>query len=211
MEPHLAEDEELQKLKEWWRKNGSSITVGIVLGIVAIVGYNGWNIYTDSRAETASLIFSQLRENAAQQNVAAVGQLANELRSEFDSTPYAASGSLIAAGVYHAQGDLDSARDMLRWVMENGDDANKVHLARLRLAYLEVGEGNSEQALELLRAEDEDGYTSHYAEIRGDALDMAGDATGALQAYEQALASLPPNSGYESVLRAKRNSLAQSN
>ena len=42
MEPHLAEDEELQKLKTWWKSNGTSIIVGIALGIGAIAGVNGW-------------------------------------------------------------------------------------------------------------------------------------------------------------------------
>ena len=31
MEPHVAEDEDLEKLKSWWKTNGTSILVGIAL------------------------------------------------------------------------------------------------------------------------------------------------------------------------------------
>ena len=118
---------------------------------------------------------------------------------------------MIAARVFYDAGNSEAAREMLGWVIDNAGDPSNLHLARVRLAYLEVGEGNPERALELLQVDDENGFTSHYAEIRGDAQVSLGDPAAARQSYEQALAALPATSTYESVLRAKRNSVAGAN
>ncbi len=212
MDPHLAEDEELAKLKAWWKKNGSSIIVGIVVGLGAIVGVNGWNMYTTNRAETASALYFQLRQHANTPDAGAAASLARELRADFSATPYAASGALIAAGTMYDSGDVDGAREMLDWALQNAADANLQHVARLRLAYLELGEGNAARAVELASVDDPGSYTSHYAEIRADAHRLAGDEDKAREAYDEAIAALGPSvSQYAEVLKAKRNSASRTN
>jgi predicted negative regulator of RcsB-dependent stress response len=208
MDPHMAEDEELQKLKDWWKKNGSSIIVGVSIGLAAILGVNGWNIYTANRDETASTLYMQLLERSSAKDAAATDELAKELQNKFDATPYAANGALLAAAVKYEAGDRDGVREMLSWAMEHAPDANLGHAARVRLAYLELGEGNNERALELATVDDPGTFASQYAELRADALAATGAGDRALALYEEAISSLPPGSRYAEVLRAKRNSVA---
>lgn len=211
MDPHLAEDEDLQKIKEWWKNNGSSIVIGVVVGLGAIVGINGWSMYSDHRAETASALYFELREQFQAGDVEAAGELARELREDFSGTPYAVNGALLAARLLAENDNADGAADMLAWAMENSEDANLAHAARLRLAYIVLEQGDTARAVELASVTDAGSYASHFAELRADALRQAGDAAGAREAYDEAIAALTPGSGYEGVLRAKRNSVAQPN
>jgi predicted negative regulator of RcsB-dependent stress response len=208
VDPHIAEDEELHKLKEWWKRNGTSIIVGIVVGLSAIVGVNGWDWYSTRRAETASALYFQLRNSIAQGNLPTSLELARELRDDFKATPYAANGALMTAAVTFAQGDTETARELLEWVLANPGDDNIAHTARLRLAYLELSTGNHARALELASVPDVGTYGSHYAELRADAHVLAGDSGKALSAYDEAIAGLSPLSDHVAILTAKRNSVA---
>jgi len=211
MDPHMAEDEELQKLKEWWKKNGTSIIVGVVVGLVAILGFNGWNMYTANRGESASMLFTQLREAAQSGDAEQASQLAQELKEDFASTPYASGGVLVTAAALYSAGEIERARDLLQWALDNAPEPNLEHTARLRLAYLELGEGNHQKALDLATVADAGTYASQYAEIRADAHAAAGAAAEARTAYEEAIAAAGPGSGYVELLRAKLNDVAAAN
>ena len=207
MEPHLAEDEELQKLKQWWKKNGSSIIVGVVLGISAIAGINGWRMYEQNQAETASALFGQLREAISGNSASKASSLATELRDDFSSTPYAPSGALIYAAHVYASGDEAAAREQLEWVIDSGASESLKHTARVRLAWLELAAGNHQRVLQITAVEDVSGFESYYAELKAEAHAMAGDRDKARSAYATALAELPENSDYAEILKAKQNAL----
>ncbi|GJL80591.1 MAG: hypothetical protein DHS20C01_02250 [marine bacterium B5-7] len=207
MDPHIAEDEDLQRLKDWWKKNGSSIIVGVVVGIGAIIGINGWNYYTDNRDKTASTLFSELQQHETEGSLEAVEQIARELRDDFSATPYAANGALIVAARLYENGDVDSAREMLNWTLTNTDDENIEQVARLRLAYLELGAGNAETALEIANVNNPGSYASHYAELRAAAYSHAGNYDAAIKAYDEAIAALVPGSTYVDILDARKNRL----
>ena len=51
---HFAEDEQTEKIRHWWKKNGTAIIVGLVLGIGSVAGYQGWGVYQTRQAEAAS-------------------------------------------------------------------------------------------------------------------------------------------------------------
>ena len=50
IDPRYSEDEQAERLKEWWKKNGTSVIVGVVIGVSAIVGVNLWRNYTQTQA-----------------------------------------------------------------------------------------------------------------------------------------------------------------
>ncbi len=209
MEPHLAEDEELQKIKEWWKNNGSSILIGIGVGIAAIVGINGWKSYTEGRSESASLIYSQLQTAVSLEQKDQAVLFASELRNDFSASAYAFGGALLAAGVAYRGNDVETAREMLQWVLDSETESSLQHTARLRLAYIEIGTGNYNRALELLETDNTSGFESSYAELKADAQLASGNGELAHDLYGEAIASLPGNSGYGHILRAKKNNLAR--
>ena len=60
MAEHLTEEEQLEALKRWWKENGQSTIIGVLL---AVSGYLGWTFWQDSQrssAEAASAIYQDL-------------------------------------------------------------------------------------------------------------------------------------------------------
>ena len=51
IDPRYSEDEHAERLKEWWKKNGTSIIFGVVIGVGAIAGVNYWRDYTQTQSE----------------------------------------------------------------------------------------------------------------------------------------------------------------
>ena len=211
MEPHLAEDEELQKLKQWWKKNGNSILAGIGLGLAGIVGFNGWNSYEQSRNESASGIYAQLRQAIQSNSNDAVSQLSSELSEDFSSTPYSAGGALIAAAHLFSSGEVDASRKLLNEVISSKATETLVQTARLRLGWLELSEGNSDKVLQLVSAAGENQFVSFFAELSAEANLQKGSLQKAQDDYDRAIAALDENSDYAIILQAKRNSIVGAN
>ena len=59
--PLISRDPELEKAKAWWQAHGWPIVAGIAIGLTAVVGFNYWQSYEQTRAENASILFERLR------------------------------------------------------------------------------------------------------------------------------------------------------
>ena len=43
---HFAEDDDTQRIRAWWKKNGMGIVAGVAIGLVGVGGFKGWQAYT---------------------------------------------------------------------------------------------------------------------------------------------------------------------
>lgn len=186
------EDEDVQRIKNWWRANGASLVIGVVVGLAVIVGWQGWQAYVENQALAAADLYQQFA--ALQQSGAddqALVDLADELQSDYGSSPYAAKAGL-ALGRHFAQaGDNERARQALQWVIDYADQTALRHLARVRQARLIWGDGDAEAALAQLDTDHPDLFAPLYAELAGDIHAAGGDRAAARQAYQRALDNLP--------------------
>lgn len=196
----LSEDEQSERLKEWWKENGSSVIAGAVLGIVVIGGVNYWRSYKAHHAEAASALYAQLAGEAAESNAADVGQ---QLMDDYGGTPYAGKAALILAKTAFDKGDLEGAKRHLEWAADNASDQEDRKLATLRLARVELDMKDPGKAESLLSGMQAGGYESQYRELLGD-LAMARDDPGtARKEYQAALDALPDRSGFADMLNLK--------
>ena len=206
---HFSEDEDLEKAKEWWKKNGSSIIWGIAIGLTAVIGFNFWQQYTTGKADAASTLFNQILQQDASGHLETLPQLARELREDYGSTAYAPQAALLLAKVKLETGDRAGAVEALDWVLKNANDEATRHAARLRLAALQIYGGQADDALQLLaQARERSGFASRYAELEGDAWMAKGEREKAREAYGRALGSLPQGSPYAVILQHKLDSTA---
>jgi predicted negative regulator of RcsB-dependent stress response len=204
----LEHEEQLERAREWWQKNGKSVIVGVVVAIVGAVGMQSWMTNQKQTMENASSQYSQLLEYMQSNKEKAAAQ-ATTIIEEHGDTIYASQAALLKARLAVEKGDWDDAAAQLKWVTDNSDDEGFQHVARLRFARVLLQQNKTSEALELLIAVEHSTFVAEYQEIMGDAYLQNGDKDKARDAYEQAMAA-SAGKGNTRVLQMKLDDLAVS-
>lgn len=195
----LSEDEQSERLKAWWKENGTSVIAGTVLGIAVIGGVNYWRVYKADQAEAAALHYDRL---LAQQGDPAA-DAGRTLIDEYPGTPYAGKAALFLAKMAFDEGDAAQAAAHLEWAIAEAADPADRRVARLRLARVQLSRGEPDLAESTLSGMEPGGYESEYRELRGDIAMARNDPDTARSEYEAALAALPAQSGFADMLNRK--------
>ncbi len=201
------EQEDLDKLKAWWKNYGSSMIFGILLGVGILVGFRYWTQYKEQRLHTAADLYERMFQGVYTKKFDDARKLGESLIKEYSPTPYAGIAGLVLARLDFETGDAVKAREHLQWVLQHADDAAIKHVARLRLARLYLGSGDKEAALALLDVKDRAGFETEYEELKGDILVAQGQRSAARLAYREALKHLPAGSSYAPMLNMKLDDL----
>jgi predicted negative regulator of RcsB-dependent stress response len=209
VEPQFAEDEDLERAKAFWKENGRSIISGIVLGVLAIGGYNGWQYWQKTQGENASTLYENMQDASITYEAAAA--IAKDLKDDYGATPYATGGALLMAKRNVENGALSEAGSQLEWVLSNSKDIGLQHVARIRLAMIRLAESDADGVLVLVDeyagAGSETEFVSRYLELKGDAHAAKGEIDAARAAYSQAHESLPASALNETLLKLKLDNL----
>lgn len=188
MDIYQSEDEQVEALKKWWKENGTSVIVGLIVGVGAVLGWRGWVGYTESQGQRASMAYEEMLgavENGEHDSAVKAGE---RIQKEYASTPYADLAGLGLAQVYVNANDPASAERQLVWVMENTGSAEMRHIARLRLARVWFAQERVDAALDLIQAEESGSFAAIYEELKGDLHKSKGAVSEARSAYQKALA-----------------------
>jgi len=203
-DPHVHEDEQVERLKEWWKRNGVSVIAGAAIGIGAVVGWNLWTSHKETTAETASGIYEEMMIREGTGNPTAAADFGGQLMDDYPETPYASKAALFLARLSVEGKDFDSAQSQLQWAIDNAKDAATVHTARVRLGSVLIAAGKHADVPGLFSAVTDMGdFESRYKEIEGDSWVAAGDFDKASSVYQESLNVLAPNSGHRNLLQLK--------
>lgn len=206
---HLTEEEQVERIKSWWKQNALSILLGVGGGLGLVFGYQYWNQQKITVAENASAEFQQVVDNASP-NLEELSNISSRFKAEYANTPYAVKVALLSAKHAVENNALDSAATELQWVVGNADDEFTQHLARTRLANILVEQNQLEEAKKIITIADKGSFESSYYEVEGDIERLQKNFNAAKSAYEKALETLG-NDPYAQVLQLrinKMNSLA---
>ena len=186
MADYLTDEEQLDRLKNWWQENGTSLVVAVVL---AVGGVAGWRWY-----DSAQINELQVASEAYESFLAATGdartELAARLDAEFGDTSYAAFTLLHQARDAAESGDLEGAMDMFRQIVDAGVHPLITDIARVRLARLLQQQDDSEAALAVLAEVTSQGFRAQVLELKGDIHVLQGDRALAHEAYAAAAAEI---------------------
>lgn len=207
MDIHRTEEEQVEAIKKWWKENGTSVVVGVALGIAAIFGVRYWFDYQKAQAQQASTLYAAVLENLAGDKQKAEA-LASEMAKSYSATPYAALTALNLAKSKVESKDIAAAQTYLQWVLDNGTEEGFKHVARIRLARLYLDEGKTEKAEALVKGIQSEGFDSEYSELRGDIFSAKGDTAQAAENYRLAIAGAQANSQRNQLLQMKIDDLA---
>ena len=202
---HVAEDDDAQRLRVWWKKNGMGIVAGVAIGILGVGGFKGWQVYTENRALSASDVFQEMLAYDESGAIERASNSAQILIKDYRATPYGDLAYLMIAKLAKQKGDLSNAMEALTNVMTKSKDPSMRQLARLRLSQLNLLDGDLDRAHELATTDDVGGFESEYPEVLGDVLLAQHKYSDAAEAYGRALQALVPASSSRALLTSKRN------
>lgn len=197
MEIYDTEEEQVAALKRWWKENGTSTIIGVVVGIALIGGWNLWKSYNKDKAIQASTMYGELLKSIEKNDFESTKKIADQLDAEFSSTPYASYSALMVAKAMVGKGDFDSAKAVYSKLIQQDNASELTNIARIRLIKLMMVAKEYEQGLQMLAEIDQasmTGFAASYDELKGDlyvALDRLDEARTAYQSALRAGSKSP--------------------
>lgn len=208
MTAHYEEEAQAEQLKSWFSENWPALVAGLVLGLGAIFGWEGWKSYQLQQVAQASQQYEDLKKALMTGRSEDARKIGDALVAEFASTPYAAGASLALAADAVRTSEHDQALSRLQWVRDHAKDEALRQIATVRSARVLWQQDKTDEALKLLDASSAD-VAELAEELRGDIKLAKGDRAGARSAYEKALAAIPAEDvAARSQLQRKLDDLA---
>ena len=196
MDIYASDEEKAEAIKQWWRENGRSVFIGVILGIAGIFGVRYWMNY-----QQAIVSVSNQDSEAAQAST-------EKLMQDNKNSAYAVFAALQMAQKASEAGEYEKAKDYLRWVITNAELSSHQALAKLRLAKVEFDHGQLEQALEQVASNDVEAFDSLFAELEGDIKSAQGETQQAQTAYQNALKGLNSGEPRHTLIEMKLDDVA---
>jgi predicted negative regulator of RcsB-dependent stress response len=200
--------EQGERVQQWLRQNGPSIVIGIVIGLVAIFGWQQWRNHQATREMEAANLYQQLQIALAAGRGSEADQLVDRLEKDYAKSTYAVFAASDRAQRQVEAGQVDKALASLQWARNHVGDNPLKPLIELRVAKVQMAAGKAGDALATLDGVAAKGYEALRQELRGDALVKLGRADDARKAYQAALAAMGEDAPQRAALQLKLDDLA---
>lgn len=201
-----TEQEQIDALKRWWDDNGRSIIIGLVLGVCALLAWNGWQSYMQKRNESASLNYFKIVQAVENNKTEQSQNLVDELVEKYGGTHYASLAQMMGAKVDAENNNVENAIKRLQWVVAKGKQDAFKDIARLRLAELYLSQSDLSKATSVLSGVKGQSFASQADELKGDVALAEGDVAKAKSFYDLAL----PQATNKLLLQMKLDNLGVS-
>jgi len=183
-----TEDQQVEALKKWWKENGTSLIVGLVVGVSALFGWRYYVEQNNVHAVHASDLYMQVVQSTITKNVDdKIIDFQNQLINDYSDTPYAALSALALAKVEYEKDNADAATAQLELAIKHANDDVIKQIASLRLAAVYIEQKKYDEARALLDAKHDPAYDAQYEELKGDLFSARGDVAEARAAYDKAI------------------------
>ncbi|TGN41790.1 YfgM family protein [Marinobacter confluentis] len=188
-----TDEETVEAIKDWWKKNGTSLLLGVGAALAIVFGWQAWqNQQMQHRTEAASQfanLINAYTDGADENRAETVEFVAQTLREDYADSAYAIYGALVLAKQQLMdQGDAEAAIATLEWANSQADEAGPLSLIiRSRLARAQFDLEQYDAALTTIdSATDTGSFDAIFSELRGDVLLAQGNTEEAKEAYMKA-------------------------
>jgi predicted negative regulator of RcsB-dependent stress response len=203
----LQEQEQLEALKAWWKDNGSFVLGTLLVVVVAMGGWRGWQYYQNKQSTEAATLYAEFTRQLQSNDAKRVNDAAAAVMEKYSGTAYASRAALMAAQVNEYGKDIARAKTQLQWAIEHAGEATLKDVARLRLAAILLDEQAYDDAMKLLNAAHPDSFNGLYADLKGDVLSAQGKTDEARTAYKLAYEKTDAKSMYRNLIQMKMDAL----
>ena len=200
--------EQSERVQKWLRENGLSIAVGVVIGLVAIFGYQQWKSHQAGHQAQAATLYQQAQTALSGGNVTMADADVDKLMKDYADTPYALFAVSDRARHQVESKQMDKALVSLNWAEQHASSPELKNMVALRIARVQLSMGNAKEALAALEPVPADAYAIVAQELRGDALVKLGRRDDALKAYQAALKAMGDGVQQNNVVQMKIDDLA---
>lgn len=205
----LQEQEQLDTLKAWWKENGNRLLGMLLIVVVAMGGWRGWQYYQNQQSSEAATLYAGFLQQLESNDAKRVNDAAAAVMDKYAATGYAARAALLAAQVNEQGKETARAKTQLHWVIDHAAEAGLKDVARLRLAAVLLDEKNYADAMKLLEAKHPASFDGLYADLRGDVLSAQGKNEEARSAYKLAYEKTDAKSMYRNLIQMKMDALGE--
>jgi len=205
----LEEQEQLDALKAWWKENGNRLLGALLMVVVAMGGWRGWQYYQQEQSGEAATLYAEFTKQLDSGDAKRVNDVAAIMMGQYAASGYAPRAALLAAQVNEQVNELARARTQLQWVIEHAAEDGLKDVARLRLAAVLLDEKNYTEAMKLLEAKHPASFDGLYADLRGDVLSAQGKNEEARSAYKLAYEKTEAKGMYRSLIQVKMDALGE--
>lgn len=202
MEQYETEEQQIEAIKRFWKENGVALVVGALLGLGGLLG---WRYYNDSQIaakEQASFAYEKASEELVK-GESGFSQAKTFIDTHSD-TGYAMLMALELAQQAIERKDLSEAAKQLEFVAVNADLSAVQAVAQLRLARVQIEQGELDLALSSADKVTDQAFKGQSEEIKGDVYLAQQLFDKARAAYSAALES----NQRDQVLKMKLDNLA---
>lgn len=182
----LEEQEKIESLKDFWRRNGTFIVVVFVVVAAVIIGWFAWDGHKNSQNQTAMQYYEIVlgANPSSEASVKRAQQATDILKKDFDSMSYTGRAALISAGLQTEQQQIDKAAANLNWLVEHKKDFPDLQAAaELQLASVLADQKKYDEALAAVEHPLK-GYEHLYADRKADVLFAKGDQDAARKIWQ---------------------------
>ena len=181
MEIYSTEEQQAEAIKRFFRENGLSLALAVIVGLGGLYGWKAYNQNQITTAEQASDAYTKLVESDS------VLASADAFISENKDTQYATLAAFVAAKEAVDAQNLDLANEKLSWIVTNVDNAQLKAIATTRLARVQIAQQQYDDALSTLNAPLPEAFNANVAELKGDIYTQQGNKEQARVAYQAAV------------------------
>lgn len=210
-----TEEEQVAAIKQWWKDNGTSLMVGVVLALGGIFGWKAYQKSTYEAQVAASVAFQNLVDasqggplGVSEEQQANVVFLANEIIESDPESAYSVYARLFKARDAQASEDLGQAEALLNDALAVNQEEALAPVIKTRLARVLAQQGSVDEAVALLDASGNEALALYFEEIKGDLLKLADRTEEAVAAYTAALAAAESLGRDGRVIQMKLDDLA---
>ncbi len=180
---YVSEEQQVEQIKKWWAENGSSIIIGVVLGVGGIIGWRFWGEHQINQAAQASTHFEAMLFSLKNNQLDKAEQSAQLIHNEFSGTPYSVYAQLTLAKIQFEQKQYAQAETTYQAIIDDNGSDPIGFVARKRLADVYIDEKKYDEALAVLSVDYPPSFTAAFEERKGDIYRYQGKKDEANAAY----------------------------
>lgn len=187
MEVYVTEEQQVEAVKNWLKRNGPSIALGIVLGIAVIFGVKWYRAKQVEHKVQASVNFDAAIAQLSYVPADKLTEIVDTFSEKSKHIAYENLLALASAKKAVEDNDLQVAEGLLSRVVAKPAHPLIEHIARARLARVQMARQSFDAALQTLQVKEEGDFAPLFSEIRGDIYLAQGDSEKAHVEYQKAV------------------------